>query len=295
MPAGPRLEVTTEPPHSKHIDKEDKRSLRQRLTDFLYPPPATPEELIEIIAAAEECDTIKPDVRIMLERVIRLEQLTASDAMVSTSRMDLLDIDASYEDLLDKVIRDAHSRFPVYEGSRDNIIGVLLAKHLLQLQRSSDLNVRALLRPPLVLPETKRLSDLLREFRLHRNHMAILVDEFGRTSGLITIEDVLEEIVGEIEDEFDEPEDEGEIYQLANGSWRVRGDTPIEKVEESFEVRLTPEDFDDDIETIGGLITQQLGRVPARGEVVGLAQLQFEVLFAKGGAVRWFRVSRQEG
>lgn len=285
--------MTTEPTHSKSSDKDDKRSLRQRLTDFLYPPPATPEALIEIIAAAEDSDTIKPDVRIMLERVIRLEQLTASDAMVSTSRMDLLDIDASYEDLLDKVIRDAHSRFPVYEGSRDNIIGVLLSKHLLQLQRSPNLNVRALLRPPLVLPETKRLSDLLREFRLHRNHMAILVDEFGRTSGLITIEDVLEEIVGEIEDEFDEPEDEGEIYQLANGSWRVRGDTPIEKVQESFEVRLTPEDFDEDIETIGGLVTQQLGRVPARGEVLELAGLRFEVLFAKGGAVRWFRVRRK--
>ena len=285
--------MTTEPTHSKLSDKDDKRSLRQRLTDFLYPPPATPEALIEIIAAAEDSNTIKPDVRIMLERVIRLEELTASDAMVSTSRMDLLDIDASYEDLLDKVIRDAHSRFPVYEGTRDNIIGVLLSKHLLQLQRSPNLNVRALLRPPLVLPETKRLSDLLREFRLHRNHMAILVDEFGRTSGLITIEDVLEEIVGEIEDEFDEPEDEGEIYQLANGSWRVRGDTPIEKVQESFEVRLTPEDFDEDIETIGGLVTQQLGRVPARGEVLELAGLRFEVLFAKGGAVRWFRVSRQ--
>lgn len=285
--------MTTEPSHSKPSDKDDKRSLRQRLTDFLYPPPATPEALIEIIAAAEDCDTIKPDVRIMLERVIRLEQLTASDAMVSTSRMDLLDIDASYEDLLDKVIRDAHSRFPVFEGTRDNIIGVLLSKHLLQLQRSPSLSVRALLRPPLVLPETKRLSDLLREFRLHRNHMAILVDEFGRTSGLITIEDVLEEIVGEIEDEFDEPEDEGEIYQLANGSWRVRGDTPIEKVQESFEVRLTPEDFDEDIETIGGLVTQQLGRVPARGEELELAGLRFEVLFAKGGAVRWFRVSRQ--
>ncbi|MDH5858421.1 CBS domain-containing protein [Lampropedia aestuarii] len=285
--------MTTEPTHSKPSDKDDKRSLRQRLTDFLHPPPATPEALIEIIAAAEDSDTIKPDVRIMLERVIRLEQLTASDAMVSTSRMDLLDIDAAYEDLLDKVIRDAHSRFPVYEGSRDNIIGVLLSKHLLQLQRSPNLNVRALLRPPLVLPETKRLSDLLREFRLHRNHMAILVDEFGRTSGLITIEDVLEEIVGEIEDEFDEPEDEGEIYQLANGSWRVRGDTPIEKVQESFEVRLTPDDFDDDIETIGGLVTQQLGRVPARGEVLELAGLRFEVLFAKGGAVRWFRVRRQ--
>lgn len=285
--------MTTEPTHSKPSDKDDKRSLRRRLTDFLYPPPATPEALIEIIAAAEDSDTIKPDVRIMLERVIRLEHLTASDAMVSTSRMDLLDIDAAYEDLLDKVIRDAHSRFPVYEGTRDNIIGVLLSKHLLQLQRSPNLNVRALLRPPLVLPETKRLSDLLREFRLHRNHMAILVDEFGRTSGLITIEDVLEEIVGEIEDEFDEPEDEGEIYQLANGSWRVRGDTPIEKVQESFEVRLTPDDFGEDIETIGGLVTQQLGRVPARGEVLELAGLRFEVLFAKGGAVRWFRVSRQ--
>ncbi|THU04468.1 CBS domain-containing protein [Lampropedia puyangensis] len=286
--------MTSDASHPKPSDKEDKRSLRQRLTDFLYPPPATPEALIDIIAAAEEEDTIKPDVRIMLERVIRLEQLTAADAMVSSSRIDMLDIDAPYEVLLEKVIRDAHSRFPVFEGSRENIIGILLAKHLLQLQRSPDLNIRALLRPPLVLPESKRLNDLLREFRLHRNHMAVLVDEFGRTSGLITIEDVLEEIVGEIEDEFDEPEDEGEIYQLANGSWRVRGDTPIDKVQESFGIQFAPADVEDGVESIGGLITQRLGRVPVRGEIMEVAGLAFEVLHAKGGAVRWFRVQPHE-
>lgn len=284
--------MTSDHAPARANEKEEKRSLRQRIAQLLYPPPATPQALIDTIAAAEEQDTIKPEVRIMLERVIRMESMTAADAMVAASRMDMLDVDAPYEELLATVIRTAHSRFPVYEGSRENIIGVLLAKNLLKLQRAPELNIRSLLRVPLLLPETKRLNDLLREFRLHRNHMAILVDEFGRTSGLITIEDVLEEIVGEIEDEFDEPEDLGEIYALANGSWRVRGDTPIGKVQEYFEVTLPEADTQDELETIGGLVAHVLGHVPARGESVTLASLHFDVLHAKGGAIRWFRVTR---
>lgn len=275
-------------------ENENKRSLRQRLADLIHPPPATADALIETIAAAEEQSAIAPEVRIMLERVIRMDAMSAADAMVSASRMDMLDVDAPYEELLDTVIRTAHSRFPVYEGSRENIIGVLLAKNLLKLQRAPEFNIRALLRPPLLLPESKGLNDLLREFRLHRNHMAVLVDEFGRISGLITIEDVLEEIVGEIEDEFDEPGDDGEIYALANGSWRVRGDTPIEKVETHFSLELADAQEEEEFESIGGLVAHRLGHVPRKGEALELAGLRFEVLHAKGGAVRWFRVSRLE-
>src|SRR6185436_1448481 len=190
--------------------------------------------------------------RMMLEGVIRMADMTAGDVMVPTPHMDLLDIDAPYDELLHVIIRTGHSRFPVFEGKKDNVIGILLAKDLLKLQRSPDLHLRTLLRPVVFVPESKALNELLRDFRSNRNHLAIVIDEFGTTAGLLTIEDVLEEIVGEIEDEFDE---QG-IYTLADGSQRVAGDVAISAVNEVFGTRLPEEDFD----TIGGLLAQELGR-----------------------------------
>ena len=230
----------------------------------------------------------------MLEGVLRIAGMTASDVMVPAKRMDLLDINASYDELLKTVINTAHSRFPVYEGERDNIIGTLMSKDLLKLQRAPDLNIRVLLRAPLFVPESKGLNELLREFRVKRNHQAMVIDEFGRLAGLVTIEDVLEEIVGEIEDEFDEIEEEGDIYSLADGSYRVSGDTPVERINEDFEVRITssdPED-EDSFDTIGGLIAHEMGHVPRRGEYITLDGLNFVVMHTRGGAVRWFKVSR---
>lgn len=161
----------------------------------------------------------------MLERVLRMAEMRASDVMVAAPRMDLIDIEAPFDALLYQVIDTAHSRFPVYQGERENIIGILMAKDLLKLQRAPDLNIRALLRPAAFVPESKGLNDLLREFRVNRIHMAVVIDEFGRVAGLVTIEDVLEQIVGEIEDEFDIPEDEGDIFGLADRTYRVSGDT----------------------------------------------------------------------
>jgi magnesium and cobalt transporter len=178
----------------------------------------------------------------------------------------------------------------VYEGDRENIIGILLAKDLLKLQRAPELNLRALLRPAAFVPETKGLNDLLREFRGNRNHLAIVIDEFGRVAGLITIEDVLEQIVGEIEDEFDIVEDEGDIFGLADQTYRVSGDTSIDRVNEAFDVKLDTSE-DPEFDTIGGLIAHQMGHVPRRGESTTLGGLQFVVLHTKGGAVRWFKVS----
>ena len=140
------------------------------------------------------------------------------------------------------------------------------------------------------MPESKGLNDLLREFRGNRNHLAIVIDEFGRMAGLITIEDVLEEIVGEIEDEFDEVEDEGDIYSLADSTWRVSGDTPIERINESFGAKLDMDEF----ETIGGLIAHDMGHVPKRGETHESGGLRFVVLHTKGGAVKWFKVTPAE-
>lgn len=279
-------------PHTARLpDKEDKRTFLQKLAEFIHPGPDSTAELIETLAEAEENNIIGAESRVMLEGVIRMADMTAGDVMVPATRMDLVNIGDSYDVLMHGVIDTAHSRFPVYEGDRENIIGILMAKDLLKLQRAPELNIRALLRPVVFIPETKGLNDLLREFRGNRNHQAIVIDEFGRVAGLITIEDVLEQIVGEIEDEFDIAEDEGDIFGLADRTYRVSGDTPIERVDDAFGVKLTGRNPDDEFDTIGGLIAHEMGHVPKRGEHHTLAGLNFVVLHTKGGAVKWFKVS----
>jgi magnesium and cobalt transporter len=266
----------------------DRRSLFQRLVEFVAPGPDSRDELIESLADAEDRELIAPESRMMLEGVIRMADLTAGDVMVAAPHMDQLDIDAPYEELLHGVITTGHSRFPVFEGERQNVIGILLAKDLLKVQRSPDLNLRTLLRPAVFVPESKGLNELLRDFRSNRNHLAIVIDEFGMTAGLITIEDVLEEIVGEIEDEFDDKDGESGIYTLADGSQRVAGDTGIEAVNHAFGVSLPTDEF----ATIGGLVAHELGHVPRRGESTRLDTLLFHVMLTRGGAVRWFKVTR---
>jgi magnesium and cobalt transporter len=277
------------PRHGAAAAATDKRSFFERLIEFLSPGPDSKAELLKTLADAEQRELIEPESRLMLEGVLRMADMTAGDVMVAAPRMDLLDIDADYETLLGLVIHTAHSRFPVYDGSRENVIGILMAKDLLKLQRAPELNLRTLLRPAVYVPESKRLNELLRDFRSNRNHLAIVIDEFGNTAGLITIEDVLEEIVGEIEDEFDDDEqrDNG-IYTLADGTHRVAGDVTIEAVNRAFATDLPDDDFD----TIGGLVAQEWGRVPRRGEVVECGGLRFTVMLTRGGAVRWFRVER---
>lgn len=289
----------SEPSHSRSskVDKSssassrrerDHRSLFVRLVEFLSPGPDSTAELIASLAEAEHRELIEPESRVMLEGVIRMAGMTAGDVMVAVRRMDLLDIDAPYDELLAQVIDTGHSRFPVFEGERDNIIGMLMSKDLLKLQRAPELNLRTLLRQPVFVPESKGLNELLREFRSNRSHLAIVIDEFGKTAGLITIEDVLEEIVGEIEDEFDDEDTPSSIFTLADGSQRVAGDAAILSVNEAFETQLPEEDFD----TIGGLVAHELGRVPRRGEHVDVGGLRFRVMLARGGSVRWFKVTR---
>jgi magnesium and cobalt transporter len=279
-------------PHPARPKPGDKspppgRGLFERLVDLLSPGPDSRDELMQALASAEQRELIEPESRIMLEGVLRMADLTAGDVMVAAPRMDVLDIDAPYEELLNTVIGTGHSRFPVHEGQRDNIIGILLTKDLLKLQRAPELNLRTLLRPPAFVPESKRLNELLRDFRANRNHLALVIDEFGSVAGLVTIEDVLEEIVGEIEDEFDDDQGESGIYTLADGSHRVAGDTEIAAVNAAFGTSLPSEDFD----TVGGLVAHEYGRVPRRGETVELDGLRFVVMLTRGGAVRWFRVS----
>lgn len=281
----------SDPHPARLLEKEDKRTFLRKVAEFINPGPDSKTELLETLAEAESNDIIGPEARVMLEGVIRMADQTAGDVMVAAPRMDMISIDSSYEDILHTVIDTAHSRFPVYEGERENIIGILLAKDLLKLQRAPELNLRALLRPAVFVPESKGLNDLLREFRGTRNHLALVVDEFGRIAGLITIEDVLEQIVGEIEDEFDIAEDEGDIFGLADRTYRISGDTAVERVAEAFGVDLVPSDGEQHFDTIGGLVAHEMGHVPKRGEFHIMAGLKFVVLHTKGGAVRWFKVS----
>ena len=265
-----------------------RRNLFQKFLELVSPTAGTRDQFIESLAEAEHKELIAPESRMMLEGVLRMADMTAGDVMVATRHMDLLDIDAPYEELLHVVIHTGHSRFPVFEERRENIIGILMAKDLLKLQRSPSLHLKTLLRPAFFVPESKGLNELLRDFRTNRNHIAIVIDEFGQTAGLLTLEDVLEEIVGEIEDEFDDEDGESSIYTLADGSQRVAGDATVEAVNEAFDVALPTDEFD----TIGGLVAHELGRVPRRGESATIDGLVFSVMLARGGAVRWFKVTR---
>ena len=267
----------------------DHRSLFARVIEFISPGPDSRDELMETLADAERRELIDPESRAMLEGVIRMADLTAGDAMVAAPRIDMIDIATPFDEVLDAVAGTGHSRFPVFEDSRDNIIGVLLAKDLLRTRGLDAPDLRMLLRPALFVPESKGHNELLRDFRSNRNHLAIVIDEFGGLAGMITIEDVLEQIVGEIEDEHDEKrEGESGIYTLTDGSSRVAGDAAVVAVNAHFATDLPADEF----ETIGGLVAHSNGRVPRRGESVDVGPLRFAVMLTRGGAVRWFRVSR---
>jgi len=278
-------------PYPARSERDDRRSLLQKIAEFIHPGPDSTDELIDWLAEAEHNEIIGSDSRRMLEGVIRMAEKTAGDVMVPSTRMDLVNIADSTEQMMHGVIDSGHSRFPVYEGEHENIIGILLAKDLLKLQRAPELNIRALLRPAVFVPESKGLNDLLRDFQSNHNHLAVVIDEFGRVAGLITIEDVLEQIVGEIEDEFDSSDDDGDIFGLPDRSYRVSGDTPIERVAEAFGVPIQGSDPDDEFETIGGLIAHEMGHVPRRGERFVCCGLDFIVLHTRGGAVKWFKVA----
>ena len=242
---------------------------------------------------AQDSKAISAETLRMMLGILELTQQCAGDIMVAAPAMDVINIDDSMDNILSYVIDIAHSRFPVYEGEKENIIGILHTKDLIKLQKAPELNVRTLLRPTVWIPESKGLVDLLREFRRNRSHQAIVVDEFGRVAGLVTIEDVLEEIVGEIEDEFDTKEDTGEIFALSDGSYRVAGRAQLNDVLKAFNIELTKGEEEEDFNTIGGLIAHEMGYVPRRGEIFILGSLKFEVMHTKSGAVKWFRVRKQ--
>jgi magnesium and cobalt transporter len=255
----------------------DPKSLLDRLADFLSPQPTSPserrQELIETLREAQVDGLIDADALSMIEGVFQVGQLCARDILVPRAQIDWIDINLPLSELMKVAIEAAHSRFPVFEGTRDNVIGILLAKDLLRHATEKDFQIRDWLRPAVFIPESKRLSVLLRDFKDNRNHLAIVVDEYGGVAGIITIEDVLEQIVGDIEDEHDIDEEADNIIALDNGDIRVKGITELEQFNETIGTHFAIEDID----TVAGLVIQHLGRVPKIGERITIDGIEFEV------------------
>jgi len=220
--------------------------------------------------------------------VFQVSELCARDIMIPRAQMDAINIAETPEQFIPFMLEKAHSRYPVFEGNRDNVIGVLLAKDLLRYYHEEEFDVRGMLRPAVFIPESKRLNVLLHDFRVNRNHIAIVVDEYGGVAGLITIEDVLEQIVGDIEDEYDFDEEAGNIIATPDGRHRVRALTEIEQFNEAFGTTYS----DDEVDTIGGLVTHRFGRVPHRGEKVRIDDFIFEILRGDARQIHVLRVSR---
>ena len=260
--------MTTEP---------ESKSLLERISALLTPSPSSPteqrRELLETLKEAQAEGLIDADALSMIEGVFQVSELSARDILIPRAQIDWIDINESVEDTIAEVIRAAHSRFPVYENNRDNVIGILLAKDLLRHSQEEDFQLRDWLRPAVFIPESKRLSVLLKDFREHRNHIAIVVDEYGGVAGLVTIEDVLEQIVGDIEDEHDTDDIEDNIINVSETKFRIRGITELDQVNEALGTSFADEDND----TLAGFILRNLGRVPHKGESLTIGNILFEV------------------
>ena len=257
-------------------DASTKPSWLERLGALLMREPEDREQLVELLHSAYERNLLDADALAMIEGVLQVSESQVRDIMIPRAQMDVVDINDPPEKFLPFVISTAHSRFPVTDKDRDDVIGILLAKDMLRYYAGEEVNVRAMLRPAVFIPESKRLNVLLKEFRSNRNHIAIVVDEYGGVAGLVTIEDVLEQIVGEIEDEFDFDEDEDNILRDRHGRYRVKALTEIADFNEALGTQFSDEDFD----TVGGLVVSEFGRLPKRGESVFLEGLKFQVLRA---------------
>ncbi len=263
-------------------DSPQKNTLLSRLTTrvkrVLGGGPMTREQLLESLECAQSAGLLDQDARDTIQRVLQVSDLQVRDIMIPRPKMVVVDRDSEPEAFLPVLIESAHSRFPVIDGDRDKVIGILLAKDVLRHFHDSSptFNMRDLLRPAVFIPESKRLNVLLTEFRANRNHMAIVVDEYGGVAGLVTIEDVLEQIVGDIEDEHDTDEEEGMILHRGDNEYIIKALVPLEDFNEFFDTAYETESSD----TIGGLVAQSFGHVPKRGEYIQLDRIRFDVLNA---------------
>ena len=254
----------------------EKPSWLERLSHFLLREPDDREQLVELLHAAFEKSLLDADALAMIEAVLQVSETQVRDVMIPRSQMDVIDITQTPDEFIPFVIETAHSRFPVIDDDKNDIIGILLAKDLLRYYAGEDFDVRDMLRPAVFIPESKRLNVLLKEFRSNRNHIAIVVDEYGGVAGMITIEDVLEQIVGDIEDEYDFDETEDNIIRDTQGKYRVKALTEITDFNEVLGTEFSDEEFS----TIGGLVVSQFGHLPKRGETVTFNNLKFTALRA---------------
>jgi magnesium and cobalt transporter len=269
------------------------RSWLERLSFALLGEPKDREQLVELLRDAQQRELLDPEALTMIEGVLQVAEMQVRDIMVPRAQMAVVERDAALEKILPLVIESAHSRFPVIGDNRDEVVGILLAKDLLAYcgqENAKSFNVRDILRPAAFIPESKRLNVLLKEFRASRNHMAIVVDEYGGVAGLVTIEDVLEQIVGEIVDEHDIEED-AYIKKHNDNVCAVKALTPIEEFNDYFSSNFSDDEFD----TIGGLVMNRFGRLPRRGEVISIDRFRFKVLNADSRRIHLLQVTERRG
>lgn len=264
------------------------KSWLERIGQALSSEPRNREELLEELRSAQANGLLSPDTLAMMEGAITVSEQVVSDVMVPRAQMVSIDVDAPYLDVVRTAVESGHSRFPVHGEDRDEILGILLAKDLLRAQvegRHPD-TIRELLRPAVLIPESKRLSVLLKEFRLSRNHIAIVVDEYGGVAGLITIEDVLEQIVGEIDDEYDDAPGEGTIQAQADGRYVVDAITPIDEFNRRFGANFDDSEYD----TLGGMLAAAIGHLPETGEEISIGRFDFRIARADARRVHALHV-----
>lgn len=269
------------------------RSWLDRLSNVLMGEPRDREGLRDLLRESQRRNLIDADALVMIEGVLQVSEMQVRDIMVPRSQMVVVEWDVPLEEFLPAITASGHSRFPVIGDSRDEVVGILLAKDLLSYYVNggkSSFNLREVLRPAVFIPESKRLNMLLKEFRASRNHMAIVVDEYGGVAGLVTIEDVLEQIVGEITDEHDIEEGEF-IKKHSDAIYIVKALTPVDEFNEYFDTDFSDEEFD----TIGGLVMQRLGHLPKRGEVVDLDKFHIRILRADSRRIHLLQLSLREG
>ena len=256
---------------------------------MLLREPEDREQLVELLHSAFERQLLDADALSIIEGALQVSEMTSRDIMIPRAQMDMIKITDDPADFIPFVLETAHSRFPVIDDDKDDVIGILLAKDLLRYYATpEEFNMRDMLRPAVFIPESKPLNVLLRDFRANRNHIAIVVDEYGGVSGLVTIEDVLEQIVGDIDDEYDFDETEDNIIEEARGRWRVKAQTEIADFNEEFGTHFA----DDEYDTIGGLLLRKFGRVPKRGDRETIDDLSFEILRADSRRVHAILVTR---
>ncbi|MGE5095996.1 MAG: HlyC/CorC family transporter [Betaproteobacteria bacterium] len=273
------------------MNEPAKPSLLERLSSLLLREPEDRDQLIELLHGAFERHLLDAEALSMIEGVLQVSETQVRDVMIPRSQMDMLDVAESPGKFIPFVIETAHSRFPVFEDNRDNVIGILLAKDLLRFYAEEEFELREMLRPAVFVPEAKRLNVLLKEFRANRNHIAIVVDEYGGVSGLVTIEGVIEQIVGDIEHEFDSDETEDNILVDRNGRYRVKAVTEIADFNNYFGSAFPDEDFD----TVGGLVTARFGRLPKRGESINIDGFNFQVLRADSRKIHSLLIEKPDG